>query len=74
MAIEFTPGLQRVVEESSSPSNPGELSRRSVHSTTLDSRANIDNWKQRLTPEEVSRVMELTGDVAAIYYTDQDWE
>ena len=74
MSIEFTPELQRVVEESSSPSNPDELSSRSVHGTRLDSRASIDNWKQRLTPEEVTRVMELTGDVAAIYYTDHDWE
>jgi hypothetical protein len=74
VSIEFTPELQRVVEESSSPSNPGELSERAVHGTRLDSRASIDNWKQNLTPEEITRVMDLTGDIVTLYYTDQDWE
>jgi Sulfotransferase family len=31
----------------------------------LDSRANLQVWRERLTPEEVARIRELTADVAA---------
>lgn len=33
----------------------------------LDSRANLQVWRERLTPEQVARVRELTADVAAGY-------
>jgi hypothetical protein len=31
----------------------------------LDSRANLQVWRERLTPEEVARIRELTADVAS---------
>ena len=31
----------------------------------LDSRANLQVWRERLTPEEVARIRDLTADVAA---------
>jgi hypothetical protein len=39
----------------------------------LDSRANVHAWKRVLTGAEVSRVRELTGDVAPFFYADGDW-
>jgi hypothetical protein len=31
----------------------------------LDSRANLQVWRERLTPDEAARIRELTADVAA---------
>ena len=33
----------------------------------LDSRANLQVWRQRLTSEEVARIREATADVASEY-------
>ena len=44
------------------------LSGRGVSKTAarrLDSRANLQVWRERLTPEEVARIRDLTADVAA---------
>ena len=33
----------------------------------LDSRANLQVWRERLTPEEVTRIRESTADVAGLF-------
>ncbi|HLE52211.1 MAG TPA: sulfotransferase [Anaerolineales bacterium] len=73
LGLNFSPQVQQAILNSSKPENPGEVSRRAVHSVHLDSRANLANWKRRLTVEEIERIRYLTADVAAHYYTDQDW-
>lgn len=71
--LNFTPDVKETIIEYSNPENPEELSTRSVHGTRLNSRANINNWKHRLTPEEVSRIRQLTAEIADIYYPEEDW-
>ena len=73
LGLDFSPQVQQAILNSSNPENPGEVSRRAVHSVRLDSRANLANWKRRLTVEEIERIRYLTADVAGQYYTDQDW-
>ena len=58
---------------SSNSENPSELSRKNVHSVRLDSRANLHNWKRRLSADEITRVRQLTEEVAYLYYPDVDW-
>jgi hypothetical protein len=58
---------------SSSSENPRESSRKKVHAIKLDSRANVDNWKKRLTAEEIRRVREMTEKVSTLYYSDAEW-
>jgi hypothetical protein len=72
LGLSFTSRVQQDILKSSNSGNPQELSNR-AHATRLDSRANLYNWKHRLTPEEVYRVRELTEEVAAQYYSDNDW-
>jgi hypothetical protein len=46
------------------------LSSRGVSKTAarrLDSRANLDVWRERLSAEQVARIRELTADVAGGY-------
>jgi hypothetical protein len=70
LSLDFTPHVEKSILTSSSSENPAELSRKKVHSVKLDSRANVDNWKKRLTDEEANRVREITQDVLALYYPD----
>lgn len=70
LSLGFTPRVEKSILASSSSENPAELSRKKVHSVKLDSRANVDNWKKRLTDEEASRVREMTQDVLALYYSE----
>jgi hypothetical protein len=53
LGLEFTPRVEKTILSSSSSENPRELSRKKVHAIKLDSRANVDNWKKRLTTEEI---------------------
>jgi hypothetical protein len=74
LGLQFTPDIQQIIAQSSSSSNPQERSRRTVHTTKLDSRANIDNWKRHLTPAEIARIRTLTPDISSLYYEDKEWE
>jgi hypothetical protein len=73
LALEFTPRVEKFILNSSSSENPKELSRKKVHEFKLDSRANIDNWKQRMTAEEINRVREITKGSAPLYHYDAEW-
>ena len=73
LGLNFTPQVERRILDSSSSENPAELSRKKVHSVKLDSRANLHNWKRRLSPEDIARIRQLTEGVAQEYYPDVDW-
>ena len=73
LGLDFTGQVEQNILNSSSSENPSELARNSVHSTRLDSQANLHNWKKRLSQDEIKRVRQLTEDVAAHFYPDLDW-
>lgn len=76
LGLELTPKARQAVVDSTSggkqvKSHPWTISRHGISRTgarRLDSRANLEAWKQRLTPDEVARVRELTADVAGRFY------
>ena len=53
--------------------NPTELSRRKTHSVKMDSRASVDNWRSKLSPDEINRIREITEDSAQLFYPDINW-
>jgi len=71
--LEFTPRVEKTILNSSNSENPIELSRKKVHGFKLDSRANIDIWKKRLSVEEIDRVHKMTEEISALYYLDAEW-
>ncbi len=73
LGLEFNARAQQAVLDSSSPANPDELSKDSIHAYQLDSQANLSNWKERLTGHEVERIQEITGETASIYYPALSW-
>ena len=74
LGLDFTPHAEKSVLTSSSSENPTELSKDKTHSVKLDSRANRDNWKKRLTAEEIKRIRSLTKDVSNLFYSDVKWD
>jgi hypothetical protein len=74
LGLAYTAKVQETIRTSSSNENPAELSRQKVHAVKLDSRANLDNWKKRLSADEIARIRGLTEDVAQLYYADVKWD
>jgi hypothetical protein len=74
LGLTFDEKVRDTILNSSSSENPTELSKKKVHSVKLDSRANMDNWKKRLTPEEITRIRKMTEDVSHLFYSDQEWK
>jgi Sulfotransferase domain len=73
LELEFTPRVEKIILNSSSSENPIELSRKKVHGFKLDSRASVENWKKRLTAEEIDRIRKMTKEISALYYSDAEW-
>jgi hypothetical protein len=73
LGLTFNEKVRKTILNASSSENPAELSRQKVHSVKLDSRANLNNWKKRLSQDEINRIRRMTGEVAHLYYPDTDW-
>jgi len=74
LGMDFTPQVEQTIANSSSEKNPKEAPNRARHSYHLDSKANLEKWRQRLDLEEIARVRDLTADVATFFYSAEDWE
>lgn len=74
LGLEYTGTAHQAILDSSRPDNPSELSKGRVHSVKMDSRGSLQNWKRRLSAEEVARVGELTDGVWQAYYPAESWE
>jgi len=44
-----------------------------VHQLKRNSKANIWNWRERLSPDEVAHIRAATADLAPSWYSDADW-
>jgi hypothetical protein len=73
LGLDFTRRVEKIISNSSSSENPVEPSRKNIYSVKVDSRANISNWKKRLTEEEIDRIREITSEVSLHYYSDAEW-
>jgi len=73
LELPYTTTVKAGIQKATSAKNPQEISLESIYSTNLDSAANLENWKQRLTQQEIVRIHTLTEDVARFYYRDEDW-
>jgi hypothetical protein len=73
LGLNYTSRVQQIILNSSSSENPKEGSRENIYATRLDSQANLQNWKKRLSPEEIGTIRKLTEEVAPHYYPDQLW-
>jgi hypothetical protein len=72
--LAFDARVEDTILQSSSADNPQEVSKKRVHATRLDSKANLENWKRRLTPEQVDQVRTYTEQMAKVFYPEISWE
>lgn len=73
LGLDFTPRAEKAILASSSSENPTELSKKKVHSVKLDSRASVDNWKRRLSHDEIAHIRKITESVSPLFYSDEEW-
>jgi hypothetical protein len=74
LGLSFTRRVEQAVLDASSPSNPKQISVAQPYEVRLDSRANLFNWKDRLTADEIARIHAFTYEVAVRFYEDDSWE
>lgn len=74
LGLAFDEKARDTILNSSSSENPAEPSRKKMYSVKLDSRANPDNWKRRLTTDEITRIRRMTESVSPSYYSDDEWK
>ena len=67
LGLEFGPAQARRIEEASGRHNPAEQSEDEFR---RDARANIDNWKRRLSTEEIDRIFAGTGKIRPRFYDE----
>jgi hypothetical protein len=73
LGLEFTARVEKFILNSSSSENPKELPKEKIHGFKLDSQANIDSWKERMTADEIARVREISREISPLYYSDAEW-
>lgn len=73
LELNFNPRALKEILASTAAGNPAEVSLEHPYATRLDSRANLENWKHRLSAGEIERVRRITEDVCALFYDEQDW-
>lgn len=73
LGLDFTRRVEKTILTSSSSENPVEPSSKNIYSVKLDSRTNIQNWKKRLSEDEIKRIRTMTEGVSSLYYSDAEW-
>ena len=73
LGLDYTHKVEETIRNSSSSENPAELARGKTHSVKLDSRANMDNWKKRLSEDEIERIHKITDGISSLFYADGEW-
>jgi hypothetical protein len=71
--LSYTEEVQEAILRSTSRSNPGDRDVNGRQFLARDSRANVDNWRHRLTAAEVERIRARVADVSPLFYSDDEW-
>lgn len=73
LGLPMTPAVRSAIEAHTAAENPREAPEKVVHQLHRDSRANVWNWKQRLSPGDIEYIRKRTQDVASHFYADSEW-
>ena len=69
--LEFTEQVKNIIHQTSGSHNPVEQQQKNPFKR--DSKENINNWKKRLTTEEISLIKKKTSGIADLFYTRNEW-
>ncbi len=73
LGLRFGAEMAPIIADFTGPQNPGEAPPECLHFLKRDSKSNIDNWRRRLTAEEIERIHRGVADIAPRYYSAADW-
>ena len=74
LKLPFSHKIENYIKKTTSIKNPGEVTNdNKIHQLRRDSRANIYNWKKRLTDQEIGIIKDITKEVAPFFYKDDEW-
>jgi hypothetical protein len=73
LELRYDGGVEAFLTQTTDSANPAEAAEGRAHDLNRDSAANIWNWKQRLSPDEIARVRERTAPVADRFYGEDEW-
>lgn len=73
LGLPLTHGVKAAIAAHTAAGNPEEAPDKVVHQLRRDSRANVWNWRRRLSSSEIAYIRKGTEDVAAHFYTDAEW-
>jgi hypothetical protein len=73
LGLPFTEKVRTQIRSHTGAANPAEATDNRTHVLRRNSKEMLGRWKSALTPEEIRRVREITGPLAAKYYDDESW-
>lgn len=73
IGLEMTGEMERAIRESSSRENPVEHAVGHHHEIQLNSQQAAVSWKKRLSSVEVEAIREVSGEVGAVLYQENEW-
>jgi hypothetical protein len=73
LGLDLTPRIRRAIERHTGAHNPAGPDPNRVHRLRRDSEADLGRWRTELPPEDVATIKMITADVAARWYTPDDW-
>jgi len=69
--LEFTSKAKSIILKSSSVQNPTE--QQPGNELLRNSKANVFNWKKRLSQKEIEKIREKTHAISSIFYVEREW-
>ncbi len=74
LGLEWSPSVESGVRRHSADRNVTDVALTDKGGVIRNSRVTMWTWAGRLTPEEIARVRSGTEEIAAEFYSDQDWK
>ena len=74
LGLDFSPETKRYIQLTTRGSNPEELAKNNKHAVQLDSQANLNNWKKRLTEKEIERIITSSEEEVRLFYREDAWQ
>jgi hypothetical protein len=68
LGLTFDDRAEQTIVRSTSSRNPGQLDPSNPHAVQLDSRANLDAWRSRISADDADRILQIAGPLADRLY------
>jgi len=73
LGLQWDDEVRQKILQYTGSSNPVSAEAGVVHQLKRDSRSLVNLWKEKLTPDQIKRIKEITDPISSIYYDDSEW-